>query len=194
LGAVLFPGSPVPLRSTSTKIWVSKVKGVESKGTCWKPGMTWSERATVCDASSAMTSSGVKSPPSAMRARISSTLFCGSGMSPSMAGAVALGRPAMNSRRGAPGQLLTATAPANWIMSPAVMPLWLATKGVRAPTLSLMPAFAKKLGSTLGKMIMEPSAPPPAAGPWAFENAMASSLMNVISQGRLVLGMGAHGR
>lgn len=157
---------------------MSNVKGVESKGAALIVGSTWSARAIECEASSAMISSGVNPPPSANRAMIESTESCGSGISPSGAGAVALGLPARNSSLGAPGQLEIPTAPANWIRSPAETWVWLARKGRRASTLSDIPRLAKKLGSTSGKMSMDPSAPPPAGLPWLLrdsENAIASS-------------------
>ena len=48
-GVLLFTpkGRPTPLSRTSRKIWVSKVNGVESKGTAWCPGTSVSERAMV---------------------------------------------------------------------------------------------------------------------------------------------------
>ena len=59
------------------------------------------------------------------------------------------------------GQLLSATAPAYCTMSPALMVGCLAMKGIRLLTLSSIPSFAWKFGSTVGKRSIDPSAPPP---------------------------------
>ena len=163
---VLFgvPGNPTPLSMTSRNTWVSNVKGVESKGTCWIVGSMWSDRAMVWDANNSTTSVGEKFPPSSMRAKILSRGSWGSGTNPSGAGAVAFGRPSLKSNRGAPGQLVMATAAANWIRSPAVISCF-ERNGLRALTPSEIPRLAWKLGSTLGKTIGEPSAPPPDGRP-----------------------------
>ena len=67
------------------------------------------------EARSATTSAGLK-PASAKRSRMEVMVSNGSGTSRSGAGAVASGRPSMNSRRGAPAQFEKPTAPANWIL------------------------------------------------------------------------------
>ena len=115
----------------------SNVENVESKG---EPGIvssTWSAAATEClmmganyseqdvtlgiyeigayEARSATTSAELK-PASAKRSRMAVMVSKGSGTSRSGAGAVASGRPSMNSRRGAPAQFEKPTAPANWIL------------------------------------------------------------------------------
>ncbi len=59
------------------------------------------------------------------------------------------------------GQLVKATAPANWTRSPALIVLCFCMKGIRLLTLSSIPLLAEKLGSTVGKRSIEPSAPPP---------------------------------
>ena len=59
------------------------------------------------------------------------------------------------------GQLLSATAPAYWTMSPALIVGCLAMNGMRLLTLSLIPAFAWNSGSTRGNKSIDPSAPPP---------------------------------
>ena len=59
------------------------------------------------------------------------------------------------------GQLVIATAPANWTRSPAeILGNW-ERKGMRLLTESAIPRFAKNAGSTVGKMSIDPSAPPP---------------------------------
>ena len=93
------------------------------------------------------------------------------------------------------GQLVIATAPANWTRSPAeILGNW-ERKGMRLLTESAIPRFAKNAGSTVGKMSIDPSAPPPlqtnhsqhkgrkyqvnktdAARPLLREMAMASSV------------------
>ena len=84
-------------------------------------------------------------PASVIRALIFSTGSSGSGTAPTSVGKVAFGRPARNSRRGAPGQLETPTAPANWIRSPAVtLNLPLLRKGVMLSIESSIPLFAPK--------------------------------------------------
>ena len=88
------------------KNWLSNVKGVLSKGTASWPGTSVSERAIVCEASRWTTSAGEKLPPSAIRSRIVVASLCGSGTVLSSAGNVAFGRPARNSKRGAPGQFV----------------------------------------------------------------------------------------
>lgn len=59
------------------------------------------------------------------------------------------------------GQLLSATAPANWTRSPALIVLCFCMNGIRLFTESSMPLLAAKLGSTVGNRSIEPSAPPP---------------------------------
>ena len=59
------------------------------------------------------------------------------------------------------GQLPTATAPANWTRSPAEILGNCERKGIKLLTESAIPRFAKNAGSTVGKMSIEPSAPPP---------------------------------
>ena len=110
-----FPGKSLPLRRTSRKTWESKVKGVESKGV---PGIvvsTTSAAAMVCEARRATASLGLK-PASAKRAKIAVTESVGSGMVRSGAAALGAGRPNLNSRRGAPGQLAVPTAAARWTL------------------------------------------------------------------------------
>ena len=68
-----------------------------SKGAASMVSSTLSARAMECDARRETTSNGLKLPASANRSRMDVTLSCGSGIKPSMAGAVALGRPAKNS-------------------------------------------------------------------------------------------------
>ena len=92
------------------------MKGVESKGTAWMVGSTWSERAIEWDAKSETTSSVVK-PASVNLAKISSSVSFGSGTRPSGEACWALGRPAKNSSCGAPGHWVRPTAVANWIRS-----------------------------------------------------------------------------
>lgn len=140
-------------------------------------GGNTSERDTTYDARRATTSAGEK-PTSPKRARMLSTVSNGSGTVRSGAGAVGAGLPSRNSRRGAPGQLLTPMAPANWMLdlvmsyevtlrnvmqtykSPGVM-LCCATKGFWTSTISSMPPLAWKRVSTSLKAMREPSAPPP---------------------------------
>ena len=81
---------------------VSGVLLTLSKGAASRVGSTWSARATVWEARRETTSKGVNPPASSKRSRMSVMLSWGSGIRPSIAGAVALGRPARNSRRGAP--------------------------------------------------------------------------------------------
>ena len=149
-----------------------------SKGAASMVSSTLSARATECEARRETTSKGVKPPASSNRAKILVTSSAGSGIRPSTAGIVWLGRPAKNSRRGAPcskaafrtysvfaspeltGQLLRATAPANWTRSPADTGC-LARNGMRLLTESSIPLLAAKSGSTVGKRSIEPSAPPP---------------------------------
>ena len=130
-----WPGKVWPRSCVSRKNWVSKISGVESKGVPGIDGSTWSAAAMVClripsaklpllqedaglthEARRATTSAGLKFPASLKRWRMLSTVSNGSGTVPSGAGAVGAGRPSKNSRRGAPGQLLTPTAPANWML------------------------------------------------------------------------------
>ncbi len=67
------------------------------------------------EARRAITSGGVN-PASANLASIDVTVSKGSGTSRSGEGAVAAGRPNKKSSCGAPGQLDTPTAPANWML------------------------------------------------------------------------------
>ena len=89
---------------------MSILLGVVSRAIPLIVGSMLSDRATLWDASNATTSSGEKSPPSFMRANIWSADSWGPGIIPSGAGAVAFGRPSLNSNRGAPGQLVRPTA------------------------------------------------------------------------------------
>lgn len=114
---------------------VSNSSGVESNGVPGIEGSTWSAAATVClhislgqhrsmvnerdvayEARRATTSAAVKPPASEKRARMLSTVSNGSGTVLSGAGWVASGRPMKTSSWGAPGQLLTPMAPANWML------------------------------------------------------------------------------
>lgn len=67
------------------------------------------------EARRATTSSGLN-PASAKRAKMVSVESNGAGIVLSGAGAVALGRPRRNCKRGAPGQLPMPTAPASWML------------------------------------------------------------------------------
>lgn len=69
----------------------------------------------VCEERRAIASWG-ENPASANRSRILVTLSVGSGTVRSGAGALGGGRPNMNSRRGAPGQLDVPTAAARWTL------------------------------------------------------------------------------
>ena len=91
---------------------------------------------------------------------------------------------------------MRATAPANWTRSPAGMVGNWERKGIKLLTLSEIPRLAKKAGSTVGKMSMEPSAPPPLKTmlsamqppnhtrtylslPWLWGMAIASSVCHI---------------
>ena len=76
-----------------------RVKGCQAASMV---GLTLSARATEHEASRETTSKGLKLPALAKRFKMVVTLSEGRGMRPSTAGAVALGRPARNSSRGAP--------------------------------------------------------------------------------------------
>lgn len=93
--------------SVSIRVVVSRVRT--------RTGSMWSWAATLWDARRATVSSGLK-PASAMRARILSTESVGRGIKPSGETWESFDRPARNWRRGPPTQLLTATAPANWML------------------------------------------------------------------------------
>lgn len=61
---------------------------------------------------------------------------------------------------GAPGQFVTARAPAKWMKSPGVM-LWNCANGFSMFTISSRPMFGWKLVSMVSKVMMDPSAPLP---------------------------------
>ena len=73
-------------------------------------------------------------------------------------------RPMKNCISGAPGQLLTATAPANGMKS-AGLTLCLDTNGFWRFTISSRPMFGWNAVSMLSNSMIEPSAPPPLTQP-----------------------------